>query len=58
MADGVHTDEWLYDFIGRNLHTDRQQLATNGAGRTVDGRKARDHLVFNDPGGKHQAPAR
>ena len=27
IADGVHTDEWLYDFIGRNLHTDLQQLA-------------------------------
>jgi hypothetical protein len=22
-----HTDEWLYDFIGRNLHSDLQQLA-------------------------------
>jgi hypothetical protein len=20
ITDGVHTDEWLYDFIGHNLH--------------------------------------
>jgi hypothetical protein len=24
---GEHTDEWLYDFIGRNLDTDLPQLA-------------------------------
>jgi hypothetical protein len=27
ITDGVHTDEWLYDFIGRNLDTPLPQLA-------------------------------
>ena len=27
ITDGVHTDEWLYNFIGRHLDTDLPQLA-------------------------------
>jgi hypothetical protein len=45
ISDGVYTDEWLYDFIGRNLHADLGQLTHDNLQQLAHGLK--DRLEFD-----------